>query len=196
MLSKRENWGFLNFGPVAIKSIYEEVTKYSEEWFLDESRQQEYKTHEKTQMFQILSMDYYVGLEQNKQCIIKNKMNFQKSKAELQDIFDKVESIYGGSVIRAEFINMLPSSRVRMHKDRSDILYVSRRFHIPIKTNKLVYFVSNDEKMNLEQGNIYELNNINYHGVYNNSLENRIHLIVDVLPDEYLKNFEVLDETF
>jgi aspartyl/asparaginyl beta-hydroxylase (cupin superfamily) len=35
------------------------------------------------------------------------------------------------------------------------------------------------------EGNLYEINNIKWHNVKNLSNENRVHLIVDVLPNEY-----------
>jgi aspartyl/asparaginyl beta-hydroxylase (cupin superfamily) len=81
---------------------------------------------------------------------------------------------------------MNPKSRVRTHKDIGDALYLLRRFHIPLKTNGQTFFVVENEQFFLQEGFAYELNNSKYHSVRNNGDESRIHLIVDLLPNEYL----------
>ena len=193
--SKKDGWGFLEFGPLEISEISSEIKEYYEEWDLDTTRQEKYQTHQSTKMFQIMGMDYYVGLNDEKVATIFNQMHLPSAQKELEDICKKIEEISEGKVIRIEFINMKPKSRVRTHKDRSDILYVARRFHIPIKTNPKVFFKSGDSLKILKPGILYELNNINYHSVMNNSDENRIHLIIDSLPIEYCENLRIIDET-
>ena len=52
--------------------------------------------------------------------------------------------------------------------------------HIPIITNKKVYFSVGEEKKNLKSGEMWEINNSKKsHAVKNNSKEDRIHLIID-----------------
>lgn len=192
---KRNGWGFLEFGQVEVSEISLEINSYYEQWNIDTTRQQKYQTHQSTKMFQIMGMDYYSGLNDDKISNISNKMSSAGAQKELEEICKKIEEISSGKVIRIEFINMKPRSRVRTHKDRSDILYVARRFHIPIKTNPKVFFKSGDSLKILKPGNLYELNNINYHSVINSSDENRIHLIIDSLPIEYCENLRIIDET-
>ena len=83
---------------------------------------------------------------------------------------------------------MSANSRVRDHKDRSDVLYLSRRFHIPLKTNPMCFFTVNDQTVNMLEGNLYEINNTKWHNVRNASSENRIHLIIDIMPNEHTEN--------
>jgi aspartyl/asparaginyl beta-hydroxylase (cupin superfamily) len=50
--------------------------------------------------------------------------------------------------------------------------------------------VVDEEKYFLLEGFVYELNNTKYHSVRNNSNEHRIHLIIDVIPNEYANMVE------
>lgn len=59
------------------------------------------------------------------------------------------------------------------------------RLHIPLKTNPDVYFYCNNGFYQMETGSYWAINNLSDHGVINqNSIQNRIHLIVDIYPDK------------
>jgi hypothetical protein len=186
--SKRSGWGFIDFGKVEINAIKKELEHYHSQWLVDTSRQESFETHEHTFMFAIRQFDYMHALGEPTICTNQRVLESKEANSELDDIIKLLESAAGGKAIRIEFISMNPLSRVRTHKDRSDVLYVARRFHIPIKTNSLVLFTSGQEIKHLELGHAYELNNINYHSVVNGSKESRIHLIIDILPTEYTEN--------
>jgi hypothetical protein len=186
--SKRTGWGFIDLGPVKIKAIKQELEQYYSEWLVDTTRQESFETHEHTFMYAIRQFDYMYSLGEPAVCTNQRVLESKEANNELDNIIRLLESAANGKAIRIEFISMNSFSRVRTHKDRSDVLYVARRFHVPIKTNSLVLFTSDQEIKHLELGHAYELNNINYHSVVNGSKESRIHLIIDVLPNEYTKN--------
>jgi hypothetical protein len=193
MMNKRDDWGFVELGKVEIKEIKKEVDLYFLEWLKDISRQSSFETHQHTFFIPIRQLEY--GHELGKFGVCK-RMGFMKSDSsntELDNIILFLEKAALGRAVRVEFVNMKPNSRIRTHKDRSDLLYVCRRFHIPIKTNDLVTFTSGKYTKHLEEAKAYELNNINYHSVKNESQEHRVHLIVDVLPNHYLENIEYED---
>jgi len=190
---KRLPWNFEDFGEVAIANILAEIDSYYEEWLIDTTRQESYLTHKDTLTFELAGLDYMHAIGTPGQCVTKRTMSTESARNELNEIISKAESLVDGKMIRAEFVSMKPNSRIRTHKDRSDILYLSRRFHIPIKTNDLVLFTGGNETRNLKAGRLYELNNINYHSVSNASDTNRIHLIIDVLPKKYLDKVEFVN---
>lgn len=195
VLDKREDWRFLEVGQVEINAIRNEVLAFYDEWLINTHRQDNSETHKNTFVFEMLQLDYLHGLDLPAECIVKESLSTQDALKELQAIYKLLEDAVDGKVIRAEFVNMNPKSRVRTHKDRSDLLYVGRRFHIPIKTNPDVIFVTGGEAKHLEHGTAYELNNIKYHSVHNKSTENRVHLIIDILPKEYCGKLEYKYET-
>ena len=190
ILDKEGPWRINHFGLVKINSIKEEVDKYVYEWFFDVSRQAGSQTHELTSMYRLKELDYLWNLKDPIKSTSPYKFKTDSANKEVSDIYEKLEELVKGKVVRSEVINMLPNSRIRSHVDRSDVLYLSRRFHIPIITNKKCIFTVEKEDFHLEQGNIYELNNRRYHSVENASNENRIHLIIDVIPNAYTENIE------
>lgn len=187
-MNKRDDWGFLEFGQVEVDNITSEIDLYLEEWTADTSRQETFETHQHTFCISLRQLDYLHELGSPGTCKKTGSLKNLLAQQELDSIISLCEQAGDGKAIRVEFVSMRPDSRVRTHKDRSDLLYVAKRYHVPIKSNNLVTFISGKYTKHLEVGNIYELNNINYHSVHNKSKENRIHLIIDVLPKEFLEN--------
>ena len=85
-------------------------------------------------------------------------------------------------------IALLPAkSKIDTHTDQGDRLMLSHRFHWAIKTNPLVFIEVERRITNFQEGSIYEFNNSQRHSVENQSEEDRIHFIVDILPESYLR---------
>jgi len=55
--------------------------------------------------------------------------------------------------------------------------------HIPITTNDKVVFTVDGEKKNMQVGEFWEIDNSQDHSVENQGNEDRIHLIVDWMPN-------------
>jgi aspartyl/asparaginyl beta-hydroxylase (cupin superfamily) len=192
LLSKEDNWGINHLGVTETTEIKKEVNEYVEEWLIDVSRQTSYQTHEETFMYQLKELDYAWNLKDKVVSTSPNNLKTKNAIKELEYIYKNLESCVQGKVVRSEIINLSPNSSIRTHKDRGDLLYLSRRFHIPIITNPMCTFTVEGKIFHLEEGNVYELNNRRYHSVQNSSDKNRIHLIVDVLPIAYTNNIEFL----
>jgi hypothetical protein len=183
--SKESDWKIKDVGSVFSQEIKSYVLGFYEEWLLDTSRQEQFTTHENTFMYELINFNYAwrPGSAQTSKTV--NKF-VGAANEELSAIYKYLEDYSDGKVIHAEVISMKPKSRIRVHKDRGDMLYLARRFHVPLKTNSQTFFIVEDEQFFLEEGKAYELNNVKYHGVRNNSEEIRIHLIIDIIPNEYL----------
>jgi hypothetical protein len=185
---KTTNWSIKRIKSYFIDPIKDAVYKFDKEWLLDISRQQTYKTHQDTQMFQLRYMDY----EWNSLSGIKpvyydvNKMPNDIAQLALLEIFNDLEKEYEAKVVRAEIVKMFAQTSVKPHVDGGDMLNVSRRCHIPIITNKNVFFTVMSNTVNMEEGVCYEINNGMPHSVKNDSPYDRVHLIIDLLPNQYL----------
>lgn len=188
ILSKEDPWKIIHVGSAQTKSIKKEVKEYIEEWLIDTSRQNTYQTHENTFMYQLKELEYNWNLVDKIKSTSPNNFKTKNANDEIKKIYEKLQNWVDGVVIRSEVISMPANTRIRTHKDQGELLYVSRRFHIPIITNKDCIFTVEKEIFYLKEENIYELNNRKYHSVNNNSNEDRVHLIVDVLPSQYAQN--------
>jgi len=99
----------------------------------------------------------------------------------------KLEEIFNGVCVRCILARLNPNCEIPAHRDFNDSLIFSHRTHIPVKTNQKVLFVVGNQKMEMKEGNCYEIKNQDNHFVKNNSIEHRIHLIIDIMPQSILK---------
>ena len=111
-------------------------------------------------------------------------LDFDKVLKDLQPIYEK--EFGKGDFHRVLITRLKPNSEIGVHSDQGIPLMQGRRTHIPLKTNKDIFFAAGRdlELFRLEVGNVYELNNAKKHAVSNPTKEYRIHLIIDWLQDE------------
>jgi hypothetical protein len=183
--SKEESWSYIHHAQYDISAIKDMVNSLNEEWDFDISRQKKYQTHRNTKCISLIKMDYE-WIKGEKVNLVWD-MNFldEQTKETVNSIISDLENKIGGKAVRFEIIRMDPLSRIRSHKDRSDIGYLARRIHIPVITNIGAIFNVAGEQTHMLEGMAYEINNIKWHSVFNRSNEHRVHIIVDILPYEF-----------
>ncbi len=81
----------------------------------------------------------------------------------------------------------LPAGKnIDKHFDGGSYLSVAKRHHIPIITNNKVWFTIDGEKKHLAEGEIWEIDNTKEHEVQNLGDKDRVHLIVDIIPNMFI----------
>lgn len=185
-MKKDSKWSFFNISEFKIDNIKKEVLSYQEEWLQDESRQNTYLTHKDTETISLITSDYnwIAGQPLNK--YIKNKFISDKANNEIQDIYSQISRDYDGEVVRCEIVKLRAGAKIRKHVDGGTMLHYSRRIHIPIITDPRVYFTVSNEKINMIESQGYEINNTLPHSVENNSPIDRVHIIIDIMPNSML----------
>jgi hypothetical protein len=103
----------------------------------------------------------------------------------IKPYYNFLENFFGGECIRVFLAQLRPFKNIGRHVDCNDTLTKVHRCHLPILTNNNVIFGIGNADFNLKEGILYEVNNIDPHYVNNNSNENRVHLIMDILPFKY-----------
>ena len=98
-------------------------------------------------------------------------------KTEVQPFFKKA------SVMRVQLATLPPGQKITPHRDLG-ILARIHRLHIPIITARGVHFFVRRQRYFLEPAHLYELNNGVMQSVVNESEVERVHLLVDMLPEE------------
>jgi len=99
--------------------------------------------------------------------------------------FEKVfTNIFGPGEVYTCVLTKLPAFKaIDLHYDRGNFFKETNRVHIPIQTNSEVEFVVADERVNMQVGEMWEINNSEkLHGVFNNGNTDRIHLMIDWKP--------------
>jgi tetratricopeptide (TPR) repeat protein len=85
---------------------------------------------------------------------------------------------------------LLAGGSIPKHTDSGYSLLNCHRVHIPLITNNDVTFSVGDEQINMQAGEFWEINNSVTHGVENKGGEDRVHLIVDWMPNRENKPVE------
>lgn len=153
-----------------------------EEWFKNTSRQEQHLVHSDT--VSIILKDFPNDWEGHGYPIINYTLDNEIIFKETEKIIKKLETLYLGKAGKVIFAKLLPEKFIKPHADSGYYLTNCRRCHVPILTNEWVHFFAGNEWMILEEGDLYELNNNVVHSVINYSSSPRIHLIIDIIPNE------------
>jgi|TARA_R110000782_G_scaffold65551_2_gene133426 hypothetical protein len=98
-----------------------------------------------------------------------------------EDIYNKLTSQY--CVGRIRLMKSKPKTCLSWHTDSSP------RIHYPLKTQEGCFMVINDEIKHMELNTWYWTKTTQPHTAFNASKEDRIHLVVSILGDEYVDKF-------
>ena len=80
---------------------------------------------------------------------------------------------------RSRLMMVEGNSQVPLHCDINSYWYTRVRVHIPIVTNENVLFQCGDKEVHMGEGECWIFDSWKNHRVLNNSLEKRVHLVVD-----------------
>ena len=89
----------------------------------------------------------------------------------------------------ARLMRLGPGSVIKEHHD-NDLRFEQgvARLHIPVVTNPDVIFLLNGERIVLDAGACWYLRLSDPHAVYNGGASDRIHLVIDVRVNDWLKD--------
>lgn len=116
----------------------------------------------------------------------------------IPQIIEQIETNYGTKVGLVRLLKLTPHKDIQEHKD--GIFFGLHdgnifRMHIPIFTNPQVKFYIEDRAYFLEPGKFYYMNVSKNHHVTNNSDQDRIHLVLDLVATPELAQLIYEGET-
>lgn len=88
------------------------------------------------------------------------------------------------------FLRLGSGAKIKRHRDHK--LSVDdglARVHIPIKTSADVEFYLDDVRVTMNEGEAWYLNFNLYHSVENNGRDERVHLVVDCVVNDWFRGF-------
>jgi hypothetical protein len=182
---KEEGFNFNLIGNYDVSNMVKIVESFSTEWQLNTSRQNlNDDTHRNTNTYFVRGMqsDWEPYQKLNTFPLATNV----ELLLEVDKIIKDLEHYHDGKCGVAMIVKLFSDNNILPHSDESPYLSSVRRHHIPLKTNKDVKFIINDEEMHLGIGECWEINNNRIHSVINNSKEDRIHLMIDIVPRKFI----------
>lgn len=176
---------FAHAGAYDVSAIADVVRRFKDEWYLDTSRQDNYSAHEETNSFFLNRVLIAWRLGEPLQLHYKsdNKDIWSLVEPIVKELEQKVDGVRGHVL----FINLPAGKSVKPHEDAGQYFLSVARFHVPIITNPDVSFVVGGEDKFLEVGQCWEINNNKTHSVENRGAEDRIHLLIDVMPKKHME---------
>jgi hypothetical protein len=189
MSKEFEEFGFRFHGNYDISSIKKHLDKYHAEWLIDTSRQDISSVHRHTNSIFVYDVD--ASWIPGNVYKIDTKTDDQNLIELLLPIINKLEKYHSGKVGKVVFIKLPPFKNVDKHKDFGGYLESVRRHHIPIVTNEKVSFIIDGEKQFMDIGEIWEVNNNKMHQVWNEGDTDRVHLLIDIMPNDIIGDHHV-----
>lgn len=176
--------------PTPLADLIEQLTE--DDWTEFDQRQQTFTVHRSTQTIPLL---YDEDMRHTNPTAWPRLEEF---KPVLQPILDAIEANYSagqpdsdGYFVRIILTRLSPGSTIDRHRDKGESLMRSHRHHFAIATNPLVDFFIGGQQHHFAAGEIWEINNRQYHAVRNLSYRPRVHLVVDyVVPGEKIDDPE------
>lgn len=177
-----EDFTFKNHGKYNIEPIKCIINSFTEEWFQNIDRQTAFKEHRTTLTYFLAEYplswnpgDPYVG-----------SITYPDSKLWgcVLPLVQKLEELHDGKVGRVILPKLKAGTNITKHIDQGGYLSVVRRHHIAVITDPDVKFVVGQDEKHLEPGVVWEINNMKMHRVLNDSKIDRVHLLIDILPNK------------
>jgi hypothetical protein len=115
---------------------------------------------------------------------VRQESNNQELIDLLKPIINDLEELHDGICGEVLITKLGPGSKIKSHMDNGQYLFKVRRHHIPLTTSDNVTFLVGSEKVNMKVGECWEINNNRPHSVYNNGNDDRLHIIIDIMPNK------------
>ena len=107
--------------------------------------------------------------------------------------FQAVIAAFRCEVRCVRLMRLTPGSVIKEHSDHDlDAEEGMARIHVPVTTNPQVVFELNRRQVSMAPGEAWYLRLADPHRVANNGVSDRVHLVLDVVVDEWLR--AMLDE--
>jgi hypothetical protein len=119
---------------------------------------------------------------------LRKELLYDKYFPLVEPVLDKLREHYQFRQYAIFIARLSPKSSINPHADSGNFLELCNRIHVPLVTNPEVKYMIDKNFYYWQRGKIYEFDNTRLHGVYNNSDEYRIHLVINLynLSDEQL----------
>lgn len=102
--------------------------------------------------------------------------------------FQEVINGFQCPIFRVRLSNLAAGQSINPHRDRGDTWAIGKiRLHIPVITNDEVWFFVDDQRVIMKEGELWYADVSPLHSVYNRSDVDRVHLMLDVGVNDWLR---------
>jgi tetratricopeptide (TPR) repeat protein len=178
LLGREDNFLRLN-ETLDITAIRNKVKQISAERWAESDRRKIFNVHRNTQSLSLVHFEDYKYEKPEYRDL------FSEFEEEIRPVVDYIASYYrnNGFIVRAMLAKLGTDGNIPKHVDAGYSLMNCHRVHLPIITSDAVGFYVGGETINMQAGELWEINNAAEHAVSNRGSEDRVHLIIDWMPN-------------
>ena len=162
-----------------VAPIRDKVAQVNAETWRESERERLFDVHRDTQALLLVHFeDYQYKVPDRREL-------YADFETVLSPVVDYIARYYqnNGFVVRMILAKLVAGGKIPKHTDAGYSLLNCHRIHMPITTNEDVVFFVGGEEINMKIGELWEINNGTVHAVENRGAEDRVHLIVDWMPN-------------
>lgn len=179
LLGQSDNYLQLHEG-IDIEPIAAKISTVTDKQWAESGRERRFDVHRDTQALLVIHFEDFRYEKPEIRDI------YREYEADLAPIVNYISQYYqdNGFIVRLMFAKLISGGKIPEHTDTGYSLLNCHRIHIPIVTNDdAIFFVGGEEK-NMRVGEFWEINNGRKHSVDNRGSEDRVHLIIDWMPNQ------------
>lgn len=179
---KAGNFLLLDSG-IDVEPIKNKLAQISREEWNKSGREKTFEAHRQTKSLMLIYDDDFRHYNPTYQSI------YSDFEPELKPLLDKIAENFqhNGFVVRMIFAKLQGNGSIPVHTDSGYSLLKCHRIHIPIVSNDQSFFMVGGERKVMCEGEMWEINNATLHAVDNQSDADRIHLIIDWVPNSTVR---------
>ena len=178
-LSGKDSNFLLLRSDIDVRPIIKKLAQIPEDAWGQSDREHQFEIHQQTQALLLIYDDDFRHYDPTYLDI------YSQFEDELKPLLDFIAENYqhDGYVVRLIFAKLQARGKIPRHADREYSLLKCHRIHVPIISNDDVFFTVGGEKRVMHPGEMWEINNATFHAVDNQNDEDRIHMIIDWVPN-------------
>ena len=161
------------------RPLREKVMQITDDAWAESDRSERYEVHRQTETVMLIKFLGGISIKPEIQPL------YAEFEEQLQPVLDHIARYYqdNGFVLRILLAKLTAGGKIDEHVDSGYSLLNVHRIHIPIITNEDVDFYVGGTRKQMLAGEFWEIDNVQKHAVENNGDEDRVHMIVDWMPN-------------
>lgn len=179
---------------IDVSPFLAEITANSELWYADTSRQERVAKQRETQAITLRSHAHQASVDTR---VRRAKpVGYRGSPSPLashlplaSEYVDQLVQSMNGRMGRAVMTNLKPHGTVYPHTDDGLYWLLRDRYHLVLKSAQGSHFKVGGEEIRMQEGELWWFDPTVLHEAFNDSDEDRIHIIVDVLSPHSMRSF-------
>lgn len=178
LLGRADNFLLLN-SEFDIEPLRQKVDQITEKTWSESDRDEHFHVHRDTQSITLVE---FIAHKYDEPVELPIYKEFEDL---LQPVIDHIADFYqdNGFVVRILLAKLRAGCRIEEHVDSGYSLLAVHRVHIPVITNDETVFYVGGEQKHMRAGEFWEIDNGKAHAVENRAAADRVHMIVDWMPN-------------